>query len=238
MSRLIAYSLAITHLLWSLSLLLEPWRYATKPLAPQPFALIHIAAAILLLASRTITLGGSISAAILVYYWLRVKPIEPIAEPQSVGIIAISVIFLIPYLRRMFGSSLASEDVVLLLLRLGVAYPFVEWGLDAFRNPAHFIAFFSSNTITRAIIPVEYMLPASYVLGVFELVVASSLVLGIAPRISAVASFAALAVFSVVAGYPLALPQDIALAAASLHIYKHGADRYSAQAMRLNLYSV
>ncbi|MDJ0270214.1 MAG: DoxX family protein [Aigarchaeota archaeon] len=234
MSRLIAYSLSITHFLWSLSLLLEPWRYSAKSVAPQLLALLHIITAVLLLASKTAILGGSISAAILTYYWIWVKPIEPIAEPQSVGIIAISTIFLIPYLHRILGSPLAGGDTALLLLRLGVAYPFVEWGLDAFRNPAHFIAFFSSNIVTRAIIPVEYMLPASYVLGVFELVVALSLVLGIAPRASAVASFTSLVVFSAIAGYPLALPQNIALAAASLYIYKRGAGRYSAQAIRLS----
>jgi uncharacterized membrane protein YphA (DoxX/SURF4 family) len=164
---------------------------------------------------------------ILSYYWVFVKPREPIAEPQSVGILAISTILLQRQLRRFFKSRL--PDWPLLAARLGVAYPFFEWGLDALRNPHHFQSYFNANPITQPLM--QTMGPenlAGYLaLGVFEVSLALLLSFGLLARIDAIVALGALVLFSVVARYPLALPQDIALAAATIFLFKGGSGPYS-----------
>ena len=229
--RVVGYSLSATHFVWALSLLLEPSRYVGKPVIPWVFALIHIISASFLLFRSLRALGGVSSLLLLTYYWFLVKPVEPIAEPQSVGVIAISFVL---FTDRVIGPKVGFLnpvvrvwDLNLLLLRLGLAYPYVEWGLDAFRNPIHFISFMRDNYITRSILPSDALPMATFFLGVFELSLAFLIIVGIGIRWAASASLATLIVFIVVAGYPLALPQDVVLASASAVLIVNGAGEYS-----------
>jgi len=229
---LLLYSLGLTHLLWGLSLVLEPMRYYNKPLVPGLFALIHLVISLLIFLGM-VRLGCFISSGLLLYYWFFVKPIEPIAEPQSVGIIAISLALFIqspiPILRSInfIGRVSGSESFRLFLLRLGLAYPFVEWGLDALRNPAHFIAFMQNNYITSLVFPRTLLSPITFILGFYELMLAVMLVLNLFITSVSKAVLFTLIVFILVAGYPLALPQDIVLVAASLVLITHGGGGYS-----------
>jgi uncharacterized membrane protein YphA (DoxX/SURF4 family) len=190
------------------------------------FAAIHFATAIMIASKRFRVYGAWLSVLILSYYWAFVKPREPIAEPQSVGILAISTILLEPHLKQLFKGRLSS-NWPLLAARLGVAYPFFEWGLDALRNPHHFRTYLTANPITQPLM--QTMGPGNLILalGVFEVSLALLLAFGLLVRIDAIVVLAALVVFGIVARYPLALPQDIALAAAAIFLRMEGSGPYS-----------
>ena len=231
------FALAITHVGWAVSLLLEGSRYAGRLAEPQLFAALHVLTALLLVGRRASYAGGLLSGGILTYYTLYVKPLEPIAEPQSVGLIFLSLSLV---LRK--GDTETPESLGRALLRLSLAYPFVEWGLDAFRNPGHFISYMGSNPITALLIPKPLLPMAALILGSIELSLSSLLLLGMAVKQAALATLLVLLVFMVVAGYPLALPQNIALASAAYILARHGAGRIALeeviQLMRRNLRSV
>jgi uncharacterized membrane protein YphA (DoxX/SURF4 family) len=208
--------LSITNLLWAVSLLFDPSQYVGKPVIPILFAAIHIAAGLAII-TRYRVFGGSIMVTVLTYYWLFVKPREPIAEPQSVGILVISLILVLPHIRRLVTASIP-EAIPFLLVRLGLAYPFFEWGLDAIRNPHHFLVYLKSNPITLPLTQAWDPRILILALGLFEVSLAVLLTLGLLVRIDSMVALGALVVFSLVAGYPLALPQDIALAAAAIFL--------------------
>jgi uncharacterized membrane protein YphA (DoxX/SURF4 family) len=200
--------LAATHGLWALSLLLDGQRYLLKPVIPPLFAIAHLAVALLLTAGHR-THGHLLATPVLTYYMFFVKPFEPIAEPQTVGILGVTAALLVREIGKI--------PAVLwrLILRLGIAYPLVEWGLDAFRNPAHFKAYLSVNPITSRIIPAEALDYAVTWLGVYELALASLILSGVLEKAAAAIAAATFLAFTAVAGYPLAFPQNIALAAAA-----------------------
>lgn len=225
LDKLTRSALSVTHALWAASLLLEPWRYAGKPVIPTLFAIIHIVAALLIL-SRYRVYGGWLSVALLAYYWVRVKPREPIAEPQSVGILVISAVLLMPHAQRLFKNKLP-PNAAQLAFRLGLAYPFLEWGLDALRNPLRFQSYLRSNSLTAPIVSAWSAEQAVLVLGFFELAVAFLLAFGLLSRLVSFVSLLALVTFSVAAGYPLALPQDIVLGAAAVFLVRTGAGVFS-----------
>lgn len=210
--KALVIGLAATHFLWSLSLLLEPSRYVFKPVIPSLFALIHMSVS-LLLAVGYVREGAVAGSILLAYYWFFVKPMEPIAEPQTVGILAITLALLSRPLLKPYGNmSSGVEDV---LIRLGLAYPFVEWGLDALRNPVHFKSYLSINPLTRSLIPAGLLDHAVLSLAAVELSLAFLVLSGLFKRWTCMMVVAVLVVFAVVAGYPLALPQNIALASAA-----------------------
>jgi uncharacterized membrane protein YphA (DoxX/SURF4 family) len=222
----IYYALALTHVLWATSSLLDPLQYVGKPVNPVVFALIHIAIGLAIL-SRYRAYGGWLSVIVLTYYWLFVKPRAPIAEPQSVGILLISLILVFPELQRVLRAEMLRE-VLPLAVRLGLAYPFLEWGLDALRNPLHFQDYLRyENALTQSFFSGSNIQTALLVLGLFEVVVAVWLAVGLTTRIASFVSLAALIVFSVVAGYPLALPQDIALGGAAYHLMSSRPSKFS-----------
>jgi acylphosphatase/uncharacterized membrane protein YphA (DoxX/SURF4 family) len=200
--------LAATHALWALSLLLDGQRYLLKPVIPPLFAIAHLAIALLLTAGHR-THGHLLATPVLTYYMFFVKPFEPIAEPQTVGILGVTAALLV----REIGKTPAG--LWRIILRLGIAYPLVEWGLDAFRNPAHFKAYLSVNPITSRIIPAEALDYAVTWLGVYELALASLILSGMLEKAAAAIAAATFLAFTAVAGYPLAFPQNIALAAAA-----------------------
>jgi len=225
MSRLIYYALALTHLLWATSLSLDPLQYVGKPIIPVVFAVIHVAIGLAIL-SRYRAYGGWLSVTILTYYWLFVKPREPIAEPQSVGILAISLILVLPQLQHALKLQILREAPSL-ALRFGLAYPFFEWGLDALRNPNHFQSYLAANQLTHPIMQALGAGNMILLLGVFEVVLAMILALGFLGRAAALVSLGTLIIFVIVAGYPLALPQDLALGAASIYIFREGSGSLS-----------
>ena len=217
----VGYALALTHVGWAVSLLLEPFRYEHKLLNPWFFAVLHVATASLLITGRRAA-GGFISLVILLYYWLYVKPLEPIAEPQSVGILVISMAL---FTDRLFRRPDWNIDAA--LLRVGLAYPFVEWGADAFRNPSHFIAFMQSNYLTRIVFPTNILPYVTFSLGMLEVILAVLMLLGIATKKASITTFTVLTTFIIVAGYPLALPQNITLLAAAYVLYYKGPGEYT-----------
>lgn len=208
LGRVLIGGLSITHLLWAAALLLEPAKFTHKITHPILFGLIHTVAAVIMM-SRLRTAGLALSAGVLGYYWVSVKPLEPIAEPQSVGIMAISTSEL---LRNLFKEDFFAR----LLLRAGLAYPLIEWGLDALRNPSHFAYYLSTNTTTSQALHVIPLYPAIWALGLYEILLGLWVVSGVMVKPSSTVLLATLLVFSVVAGYPLALPQNIALISAAL----------------------
>jgi len=225
LDTLLYSALSTTHLLWAGSLLLEPWRYVGKPIIPALFAFVHIIAALAIL-GRYRTYGGWLSVTILSYYWMFIKPREPIAEPQSVGILAISAVLLMPHVQRLVKNRFP-PDINLLAIRLGIAYPFLEWGLDALRNPIHFRFYFQGNPLTQFIIAAWNPATVILLLASFEVGIAFLHVLGLVSRVASLGALIALIVFSSVAGYPLALPQDIALGAAAAYLMKKGPGIFS-----------
>jgi len=200
--------LAATHTLWALSLLLDGQRYVLKPVVPPLFAIAHLLITLLLLTGHK-THGHLLATPLLTYYWFFVKPFEPIAEPQTVGILGVTLALLVK------ESGKTRAGLWRPILRLGVAYPLVEWGLDAFRNPVHFKAYLSVNTITSRIIPAWGLDYAVFTLGVYELVLAGLIVSGVLEKTTAAIAASTFLAFIAVAGYPLAFPQNIALAAAA-----------------------
>ncbi|HIQ30139.1 MAG TPA: DoxX family membrane protein [Candidatus Caldiarchaeum subterraneum] len=215
----VAVALATAHVAWAASLLLEQYRYIGRIPSLELFAALHMASAALLAVGRK-ALGGGVSLAILVYYWLYVKPLEPVAEPQSVGLIFLSAALIT-------GEVVRTHDINAALLRISIAYPFLEWGLDAFRNPGHFIEFMQGNYLTSVLIPAHYLPYAAFILGFIEVVLAVLLTLGIAVRRASKVSAVVLLVFIIVAGYPLALPQNIPLITAAYVLSLLGAGRFS-----------
>ncbi|MEM4289378.1 MAG: hypothetical protein QXQ48_03795 [Nitrososphaerota archaeon] len=207
--KIVVVGLAATHAFWGLSLLLDPGRYVFKPIIPILLALIHLVIFLLLLTKERY--GALLGSSLLTYYWFFVKPREPIAEPQTVGILGITLSLLTEYLPKIsLEKSRLMRDV---LLRLGLAYPFIEWGLDAFRNPLHFKSYLSSNFLTSHLIPAGLLDSIVLCLAFFEVALASLILAGVVRRAVSFLTFLVLAVFSVVAGYPLALPQNIVLMA-------------------------
>ena len=226
LNRLVCAGLSVTHLLWAVSLLVEPWRYAGKPIIPAVFAVIHLATALMIARARFRFLGGWASVSVLTYYWLLVKPREPVAEPQSVGILAISAILLWPHAQRIFKNKLPS-DLRPLALRLGLAYPFLEWGLDALRNPIRFQYYLRDNAMGQPVLLVLSPEGATVLLGLFEVLLALLLTVGLLNRITSSMVLVSLVAFSVIAGYPLALPQDIALGGAVVTLILQGGGAFS-----------
>lgn len=220
---LVSVGLIVAHAGWALSMAVEPWRFQDRIPSVPGFLLAHITTSVLLAVNKTV--GGLASSALLLYYWAEVKPLEPIAEPQSVGLIGVSA-----YLARRLVSRLskrvAPEDLGLLALRLGIAYPFLEWGLDALRNPAHFYAYLSSNQLTRLVIPEGSLGLTVLTLGVYELILFSALSTGLFSKAFSLVSAATLVLISAVVGYPLALPQNIPLALASVTLALRGPGAY------------
>jgi uncharacterized membrane protein YphA (DoxX/SURF4 family) len=100
----------------------------------------------------------------------------------------------------------------------GIAYPFVEWGLDALRNPKHFITYISSNERALLIAGLIGIENSVFLLFVLEITLAALIVLGQLRTVTALTSAAILALFMVISGYPLAFPQNIILVAASLRL--------------------
>ncbi len=223
MNKIISYSLAFVHMGWALSLIIDSSRYLGKLAYPPIFSALHILIALVLALNSVV--GGVLSTVVMAYYWVAVKPLEPIAEPQSVGILFLSASLLAPLMRR----RLTPHNLQLLGLRLGIAYPYLEWGLDAFRNPLHFYEYITQNPATSFLATQGLIEETVILLGSLELLLALTISFGFAVRPFSALSLAVLTVFMVVAGYPLALPQNIALAAASLILVKNGGGEYSIQ---------
>jgi uncharacterized membrane protein YphA (DoxX/SURF4 family) len=114
-----------------------------------------------------------------------------------------------------------------LAVRLGLAYPFFEWGLDALRNPDHFRSYFATNQMTQPIVQAWGAGNMVLLLGVFEVGLALILAFGLLGRFIALMALGTLVIFALVAGYPLALPQDIALGAASIILFREGSGSLS-----------
>lgn len=205
--KIIVPGLAVTHIFWGLSLLLEPSRYVSKPIMPALFAFVHFIIFLLLLTREKY--GAFLGSILLTYYWFFVKPIAPIAEPQTVGILGITLSVLVPYAPKL--SSDKRRTIQDALLRLGLAYPFIEWGLDAFRNPLHFKSYLAGNVITSFLIPAGLLDLTVLCLGLFEVSLSLLILTRFKRRIVSFLTLSVLIVFSLVAGYPLALPQNIAL---------------------------
>ena len=221
MDRLPSYAIGLVHIGWALSLIFDAARYVGKPLYPPIFAILHIIVSIIIIINDVV--GGVLSAGIMAYYWSAVKPLEPIAEPQSVGILFLSA----SLLSSLMNKWLNSRDLLLFGFRLGVAYPYLEWGIDAFRNPLHFHAYLLQNPFTSFLADLSLIREAVFLLGLTELLLALTILLGIAVKHFSSLSLLMLIIFMIVAGYPLAIPQNIALAAASLTLIKNDGGRYS-----------
>jgi len=195
--------LGLTHILWTLAIILDYDMFTHKLVIPLIYLPIHLIAGVLLLAGK-IFYGAILSTGVLTYYWLYIKPMAPIAEPQSVGLIGVSLGILVQRYRIIRRWS----DY---LLRGGLAYPFLEWGLDAHRNPHHFYNYLSTNKFTQPLIGVTDPFLLIAMLSIYEVGLGVWLLTGLLSRPSSLIVLITLAVFSAIAGYPLALPQNIAL---------------------------
>ncbi len=220
MNKIVPYSLALVHLGWAISLIIDAQRYLGRLIYPPFFAILHMIVVLMIVVRRLV--GGILSALMMAYYWFVVKPLEPIAEPQSVGIFFLSLSLLAP----LMGKWMRFENLLLLCLRFGVAYPYLEWGLDAFRNPLHFYAYLLQNPFTRFLAELNLIKETVLILGFTELLISTIMLLGLSIKQFSALSIAVLVTFMVVAGYPLALPQNIALAAASIVLAKMGGGEY------------
>ncbi|MEM3032367.1 MAG: hypothetical protein QXK39_05595 [Nitrososphaerota archaeon] len=201
--------LSTTHLIWAVALFAEPFRLGQRMGSPLPFGIIHLATPVLILSNSRVA-GLTLSTAILSYYWAFVKPLEPVAEPQSVGILFISASELV--------RNLSTDNLIThLLLRGGLAYPLLEWGLDALRNPFHFAEYMASNPVTSQALPYIPLYPSITALGIYEIMLGIWMVSGMRCRPASIVLVSTLILFSGVAGYPLALPQNIALITAALY---------------------
>ncbi|MEM2746491.1 MAG: hypothetical protein QXK69_08265 [Candidatus Caldarchaeum sp.] len=103
--------LALVNLLWAAEALLDP-AFAREPYLPHPaFVLtVHagIGAAMFTRRLRFHALLGT--AATTAYYSLLVKPFAPIAEPQTVGISAISLSMVLSRFEKKRGCSKRSKS--------------------------------------------------------------------------------------------------------------------------------
>lgn len=231
--RTIALGLAVTHFFFSFSLLAEPQRFVYRAINPQLFAMFHLSAFILFALKKHVA-GAALSLAVFVYYWLIVKPLAPIAEPQSVGLIAPSLVLIFlsntRFTRSVFTliePRISLPSLTATLLRLGVAYPFIEWGLDALRNPEAFYTYIMNNQYATLVATPIGLQKGTFLLGLFEITLGVALSLGVATRLLSAISVFCLALFSVAVGYPLALPQNLAVAATALPILRGGGGIYS-----------
>jgi hypothetical protein len=217
--ELIPYSLAGVNLLWGVAALSDP-RIGLHPRMPPPelLATLHLLAGLTIVPRRTRLAGYLMSVVVSLYYSIRLKPFAPLAEPQTIGILLIA---LAATFEETVNSFLRKDFPLLkrineLLLRGGIAYPFVEWGLDALRNPKHFITYISSNEMALIIARPIGIENSVFLLFVLEITLAILIVLGWLRTLTALASAAILTLFTIISGYPLAFPQNIALIAASL----------------------
>ncbi len=205
-------------------------------------SLVHLLAFILM-ATRLYGYGSCLSFVLLFWYWLRVKPLEPIAEPQSVGLLAPSLVLawgMVGFLRgEKRGLAFSPKSsLTLLVLRLGVAYPFLEWGLDALRNPFIFYSYFRLNHVANWLVEPFGVELGTWLLGVFEVALAVFLTVGLMSKWSSLTAFSALVVFLLVAGYPLAFPQDLGLGACSLFLASSGPGWFSLDMQLPRLYTL
>ncbi len=238
--RILEAGLASVSLLWGLAAILDPRIGMHQRLPGGPALLaIHVAIGLLLLARKTAPLGALAFSTLTGYYWLRVKPFEPLAEPQTVGLCAVSLYLALGYwsqLERLYHRWWPVQLLQPILLRGGVAYPFVEWGLDALRNPTHFKACISGNQLALLIAGPMGVDRAVFLLFLIELSLALLILSGAWSRAVGIASASLLLLFVVVAGYPLALPQNLGLIAASIRIAQVSAG--GGYRMRLNFADV
>ena len=214
------WGLASTHAIWGAALLLDPKISSQGRLEPFPLALLHILI-FALMVSRGYRFGSALSFVLLFWYLLSIKPLAPIAEPQSVGLLAPS--FLIGWIgvQSSGHSSLRifiNETLSPLIIRLGLAYSFVEWGLDALRNPLMFVNYFRNDPDALLMAEPVGLESATLILGVSELALAGFLVVGFLTRWMSLLSYVSLILFILVAGYPLAFPQNLALAGCSIYL--------------------
>jgi len=217
--ELIPYSLAAVNFLWGIASLIDP-RIGLHPRLPPPdlLAALHFVSG-LAIVPRRIRLAGYIMSVIMsLYYSVRLKPFAPLAEPQTIGILLIALAATSEETVTLFlrKDSPLLKRINDLLLRGGIAYPFVEWGLDALRNPKHFISYISSNERALLIASTIGIESSVFLLFVIEITLATSIILGWQRTFTAPTSAAILTLFMIVSGYPLAFPQNIALVAASL----------------------
>jgi uncharacterized membrane protein YphA (DoxX/SURF4 family) len=217
--ELIPYSLAAVNFLWGIASLVDP-RIALHPRLPPPdlLAALHFVLG-LAFVLRRIRLAGYIMSVIMSsYYSVRLKPFAPLAEPQTIGILLIALAATSEETVTLFlrKDSPPLKPINDLLLRGGIAYPFVEWGLDALRNPKHFITYISSNERALLIASPIGIENSVFLLFLLELTLATLIILGWLRTLTTLASAAILTLFMIVSGYPLAFPQNIALVAASL----------------------
>lgn len=222
------WTLASTHLLWAVALTADS-KFSEPSF--RLLSLIHLAVSILM-ATRFNHIGSALSFSLLSYYWLFVKPLEPIAEPQSVGLIAPSLALAwsgIPRLPK-HVETLLRESLTALVIRLGVAYPFLEWGLDALRNPSHFYSYLLTNPQASRLVEPLGLQTGTLLLGVFEASLAALLVAGLFNRWSSLTAYGTLILFTLVAGYPLAFPQNLALSACTIFLFFNGAGRLALRA--------
>ena len=232
--RVLEAGLASVSILWGVASILDP-EIGLNPRLPNPAILLvlHVAMGLLLLIKRTATAGAASFFAVTAYYSLRVKPFAPLAEPQTVGLCAISL-YLALNPRSLLGKlpriRWAAHILPPLLLRGGVAYPFVEWGLDALRNPAHFKAYIAGNELAYLLAKPVGIEVSVFLVFLTECVLALLILAGVWRRALGIVSASLLSMFLVVAGYPLAFPQNLGLVAASLCIFKGSAGRASVSA--------
>ena len=232
--RVLEAGLASVSILWGVASILDP-EIGLNPRLPNPAILLvlHVAIGLLLLIKRTATAGAASFFAVTAYYSLRVKPFAPLAEPQTVGLCAISL-YLALNPRSLLGKlpriRWAAHILPPLLLRGGVAYPFAEWGLDALRNPAHFKAYITGNELAYLLAKPVGIEVSVFLVFLTECVLALLILVGVWRRALGIVSASLLSMFLVVAGYPLAFPQNLGLIAASLCIFKGSAGRASVSA--------
>ncbi|MEM4295119.1 MAG: hypothetical protein QXV86_05060 [Candidatus Caldarchaeum sp.] len=205
--------MALVNLLWAAASLLDP-AFAREPYLPSPALvfMIHagIGAAMLTRRLRFHALLGT--AAATAYYSLLVKPFAPIAEPQTVGISAVSLSMALSRFEE-------TRYVVFLrnfLLRAGIAYPLFEWGVDAYRNPLHFTSYIMGNSVARTLVSPVGVENAVFLLFAAEVVLSLLLVSGFGAKAVGLLTAGFLSFLSAVALYPLALPQNIALITAAI----------------------
>lgn len=213
--------LVAVNLLWGLALVVDP-RMGAHPRVPYPpfLSILHIGAGIALLIRGSRLPASIVTFVLSAYYSLYVKPFAPLAEPQTVGIASIALYTVLRSFGWMHGKVLSvplSNNLVDILLRGGLTYPFLEWGLDAYRNPRHFVSYINSNHLASTIVsPIGAEL-ATFLLFLCEISLAALLLSGALRKLVGLATSTVLIFFSLVAGYPLAIPQNLALIAASLH---------------------
>ncbi|MDJ0274401.1 MAG: hypothetical protein QXO17_02495 [Nitrososphaerota archaeon] len=223
--ELVPYSIAATSVFWGAAALVDP-RIGLHPRLPPPeiVAVLHFLAGLLIVPKRVRWIGCFTVFVVTAYYSVWVKPFAPIAEPQTIGI---SMIALGSTIEEV-SSRVAARDyrvsklAITLLMRGGIAYPFVEWGLDALRNPKHFVNYISSNERASTLANPIGIENAVFLIFLVETVLATLIATGLLRKLTGIVSALVLTLFSAVAGYPLALPQNVVLIATSI---RYGLER-------------